>query len=226
MCCDLNQNHIGHLPTLISLFSAFPFKKLGIHLSWMAKKLFTEGFALPEFTESSKFFLHREKNSFTFLKMFPSESLMEVQYLIVLHASGEWFCKILCLPINSRNPTVTDDRTLPRIVLWSSFLDYLGIPGSRIRWWPVLQQGLKRNFLCSDNFFNSLVPPRCYFLTTRRHSEPISSTAFNSWWNYRLSEQRPLFHLNVLKKFCKLLELCCWAGFLTYLSARASHLIL
>ena len=63
-------------------------------------------------------------------------------------------------------------------------------------------------FLCSNSFFNLLIPPRCSFLTIARHSKPFSPTIFSSWWNDCWSEQR-----SILKGINKLSEVSWYIGY-------------
>ena len=97
--------------SLINVKTSFFSKSIVSHVS--------VGVALTGFNKSSKYSLQHERISLSSLRMFPVESLMEVVVLNFSHAISKWFAKILCLPMNSWNPT--DDQIPPKSV-FSTFL--------------------------------------------------------------------------------------------------------
>ena len=99
--------------TFVNGISSLP-KSILLHVS--------VGVALTGFNKSSKYYLHREKISFSSLGMFPIESLIKVVAFNFFHASGEWSAKMLCLPMNSWNPT--DDEIFPKYFLWTFLLRF------------------------------------------------------------------------------------------------------
>jgi len=123
--------------------------------------------------------------------------------LIFCHANGGSFAKILCLPINSWSPT--DDRTPPMISRWTSLLPKLQPFAPQC---TEIANQMKICFatrpscifLCSNRFFNILVPLGCCFLpATLNRFCPQYSTAETMIADLSRS---PQFHMEVAKIFC------------------------
>ena len=111
---------------------------------------------------------------------------------------------------------------------WVCCFLHLQIPGLQVQCRPVLQQGLVCIFLCTNSFFNILVPPRCSLLITRGQSKPLLVARFCSWWNDCRSKQRHSISMSSetsgsSRNFADILDANC---FLTSLSSKVSHLIL
>ena len=75
------------------------------------------------FKRSSKYSLHRERISFSSIRMLPSESLIELVVLDLLPRKRRMVCQNTCLMKNSWNPT--DYQTLPMTSPWNSLLPKL-----------------------------------------------------------------------------------------------------
>ena len=104
----------------------------------------------------------------------------------------------------------------------------LGILVLQIRWWPVLQQGLKSIFIHSDSFFNILVPSKCFFslpavILSCFRSQLSTADGIIAVWNNDYSILMSSEISGSCWNFVSMLDANC---FFTSLSAKASHLIL
>ena len=74
--------------------------------------------AFTGFKRSLKYSLHRERISFSSVRMYLQNPWWSTCHSIFCHVNGGWSVKIVCLPKNSSNPT--DNQTLPLTFPWIS----------------------------------------------------------------------------------------------------------
>ena len=128
------------------------------------------------FKRSSKQSHHRERISFSSIRMLPAESLMTLD---LLPRKRRIVCQTICLPKHIW--TLTNDQTLPITSPWISLVLKLPLFASQCT------GNANQMTICpvakpwTHSFFNLLVPSRCSFLTIARYSKPVSPKAFSSW---------------------------------------------
>ena len=101
------------------------------------------GVVLTGFNKSSKYFVQRERIPFSSQECSQLNPSWRLWNLNFSHAIGEWSAKILCLPMNSWNPT--DDQIPPKSVLWTFLLPELqrfalmntGIANQKMTWFAT-----------------------------------------------------------------------------------------
>ena len=156
--------------------SSFP-KSILLHVS--------AGVAVTGFNKSSKYYLHCKRISFSFLRMFPIESLMKLVVIKLFPRKLRKVCQNALFAYeyleSNRRPNFSQMLSLDIFTARVTAFCASEYRDCKLGDNVFCNKTLKASFCCSDSLFNILAPQRCSFLTTLCHPKhPILFTAFNN----------------------------------------------